>query len=184
MSLHSNHYKSFHMNAPGLESPRTLVIKPTLVRCLFTPAFLSPLVMAVLLLLAVDLKLRGAFFIKPLYIYSLVLLFLICLFRWLQTVSYSCFVTAQQMWIEQGILWKTTQFYELYRIRDYAESRSILDRLLGTMQLRLFTMDTNPFDLVVLKNIPHSSISMQIRERVQQSRKTNKMLFIENDAMR
>lgn len=172
------------MNAPGLESPRTLVIKPTLLRCLFTPAFLSPLVMAVLLLLANDLKFRGAFFIQPLYIYSLVLLFLICLFRWLQTVSYSCFVTAQQMWIERGILWKTTQFYELYRIRDYAESRSILDRLLGTMQLRLFTIDTKPFDLLELKNIPHSSIAMQIRDRVQQSRKTNKMLFIENDAMR
>jgi uncharacterized membrane protein YdbT with pleckstrin-like domain len=88
------------------------------------------------------------------------------------------------MWIEQGILWKTTRFYELYRIRDYAESRSILDRLLGTMQLRLFTMDTKPFDLLELKNIPHSSIAMQIRDRVQQSRKTNKMLFIENDAMR
>jgi uncharacterized membrane protein YdbT with pleckstrin-like domain len=172
------------MNTPGPESPRTLVIKPTLVRCLFTPAFLSPLITAVLLVLAVDLKLRGDFFIRPLYLYSLVLLFGICLFSWLQTVSYSCFVTAQQMWIEQGILWKTTQFYELYRIRDYAESRSILDRLLGTMQLRLFTMDTNPFDLVVLKNIPHSSIAMQIRERVQESRKTNKMLFIENDAMR
>ncbi len=182
------HYKHFHksflMNAPGPEPPRTLVIKPTLLRCLFTPAFLSPLVMAVLLLLAVDLKLRGAFSIRPLYLYSLVLLFGICLFRWLQTVSYCCFVTAQQMWIEQGILWKTTQFYELYRIRDYAESRSILDRILGTMQLRLFTMDTKPFDLVELKNIPHSDIAMQIRERVQQSRKTNKMLFIENDAMR
>jgi uncharacterized membrane protein YdbT with pleckstrin-like domain len=142
------------MNNPGPESPRILVIKPALVRCLFTPAFLSPLVIAVLLLLAVDLKLRGAFFIRPLYICSLVLLFGICLFRWLQTVSYSCFVTAQQMWIERGILWKTTQFYELYRIRDYAETRSVLDRLLGTMQLRLFTIDTSPFDLVELKNIP------------------------------
>lgn len=172
------------MNSPGLESPRTLVVKPTLLRCLFTPAFLAPMTTAVLLLMSVDLKIRGAFFIQPLYIYSLVLLFLIFLFRWLQTISYSCFVTAQQMWIEQGIFWKTTQFYELYRIRDYAESRSILDRLLGTMQLRLFTMDLKPFDLVELKNIPHSSIAMQIRERVQQSRKTNKMLFIENDAMR
>jgi uncharacterized membrane protein YdbT with pleckstrin-like domain len=172
------------MNAPGLESPRTLVIKPTLMRCMFTPVFLPPLILLIFLLFAVDLRLRGASFIRPLYIYSLVLLFLICLFRWLQTISYSCFVTAQQMWIEQGILWKTTRFYELYRIRDYAESRSILDRLLGTMQLRLFTMDTNPFDLVELKNIPHSSIAMQIRERVQESRKTNKMLFIENDAMR
>ena len=140
--------------------------------------------MFILFLFAVDLRLRGAIFVRPMYICSLVLLFLLFLFRWLQTVSYSCFVTAQQMWIEQGILWKTTKFYELYRIRDYAESRSILDRLLGTMQLRLFTIDTKPFDLLELKNIPHSSIAMQIRDRVQQSRKTNKMLFIENDAMR
>jgi membrane protein YdbS with pleckstrin-like domain len=172
------------MNTPVPESPRTLIIKPTLVRCLFTPVFLPPLVMFMLLLFAVDLRLRGASFIRPLYICSLILLFLLFLFRWLQAVSYSCFVTAQQMWIEQGILWKTTQFYELYRIRDYAESRSILDRLLGTMQLQLFTMDTKPFDILVLKNIPHSSIAMQIRERVQQSKKTNKMFFIENDAMR
>ena len=172
------------MNAPGIESPRTLVIKPALLRCLFTPVFLPPLIMFIFLLFAVDLKYRGAIFIRPLYIYSLFFLFLLFLFRWLQTVSYTCFVTAQQMWIERGILWKTTQFYELYRIRDYAESRSIGDRLLGTMQLRLFTMDAKPFDLLDLKNIPHSSIAMQIRERVQQSKKTNKMFFIENDVMR
>jgi hypothetical protein len=172
------------MNAPGPESPRTLVIKPMLMRCLFTPVFLPPLIMFIMFLFAVDLRLRGAIFVRPLYICSLVLLFLLFLFRWLQTVSYCCFVTAQQMWIEQGILWKTTKFYELYRIRDYAESRSVLDRMLGTMKLRLFTMDTSPFDLLELKNIPHSSIAMQIRERVQQSKKTNKMFFIENDAMR
>ena len=172
------------MSSVALEPPRTLVIRPSLLRCLFTPAFIPPLVLVVMLLFAIDLKLRGAFFIQPLYCYSLAILSGIFLFRGLQSVSFACYVTAQQLWIERGILWKKTQFYELYRIRDYAESRSIGDRLLGTMQLRLFTMDTNPFDLVELKNIPHSSIAMQIRDRVQESRKANKMFFIENDATR
>ncbi len=172
------------MSSLGLEPPRTLVIRPSLLRCLFTAAFLPPGVLLGLLLLAIDLKLRGAFFIQPLYCYSLAILSGVFLFRWLQSVSFACYVTAQQLWIERGILWKTTQFYELYRIRDYAESRTIGDRLLGTMQLQLFTMDTKPFDLLELRNIPHSDIAMQIRERVQQSKKANKMFFIENDATR
>ena len=182
--LSTHHYKSSNMNALGLEPQRTLVIKPSLLRCLFTMAFLPPLVLACLTLFAIYLKLNASIYIQPLYIYSLVLLFMIFLFRWLQSVAFSCYVTAQQMWLERGILWKTTQFFELYRIRDYAEKRSILDRLLGTMQLHLFTLDAKPFDLIVLRNIPHSSIAMQIRERVQQSKKANKMLFIENDSMR
>ena len=172
------------MSSIGLEPSRILVIRPSLLRCLFTPAFSPPLVLVVMLLFAIDLKLRGAFFIQPLYCYSLAILSGIFLFRGLQSVSFVCYVTAQQLWIERGILWKKTQFYELYRIRDYAESRGILDRLFGTMQLRLYTMDSNPFDHLELHNNPHSSIAMLIRERVQHSKKTNNMFFVENDGMR
>ena len=120
----------------------------------------------------------------PTFLLSLAFFSLLSLFAWLQKVSFSCYVTAQQIWVERGILWKRTQFFELYRIRDYAESRGIVDRLFGTMQLRLYTMDTNPFDLLELHNIPHSAIAMLIRERVQHSKRTNNMFFIENDVMR
>lgn len=171
------------MNAPSLVPARILVIKPTLLRCVFTPAFVPPFIVALWLLALLGLPHAGSRRLSP-YSFVLIPLLVIALIRWLQQTSFTCFISPQQMWIERGILWKNTQFYELYRIRDYALHRSLVDRVMGTMQLHLFTMDTRPFDRVILHHLPYSTLAMQIRERVQNCKQANNMMLIENNATR
>jgi hypothetical protein len=173
--------KNIPVTTSSLIPAPILVIKPSLLRCVFSLAFIPPLLLGVWLLILLALPHAGARHLPP---FALVLfpLFIFSLIGWLQQISFTCFISSQQIWIERGIFWKNTQFYELYRIRDYVLHRSLIDRLMGTMQLHLFTVDTQPFDQVTLQHITYTVLVMEIRERVQRCKQANNMVLIENNA--
>ena len=93
--------------------------------------------------------------------------------------SHSYFITPEQIIHQWGILSKTAQSIELYRVRDYIVTQSLPQRMMGAMQLTLLTYDKGE-PVLVMAGIPHSTIAQVIRNRVQQCRKNNRILTIDN----
>lgn len=67
---------------------------------------------------------------------------------------------------------------ELYRVKDYVITQSLLMQCFQLMDLTLKTTDAeNP--VIWMRGIPRSDILEQIREYVQDARKTNNILEID-----
>lgn len=76
-----------------------------------------------------------------------------------------------------GIMFKTFELVELYRIKDYTITQTFLHQLFGIMNLTLRTTDPgNP--LIFIRGIPESDIVDTIRNRVQRARENNKIVEI------
>lgn len=108
--------------------------------------------LAALVLFVVAVKLRGTS--VPAWIPMALLLVpaFIAGKRWLQTAFERITLTDQRLILRRGILSRTTDYVELYRIKDSHFTQPILERMvgLGTIRLRT-TQDSAP--LVVLSGM-------------------------------
>ncbi|MDX2054495.1 MAG: PH domain-containing protein [Polyangiaceae bacterium] len=66
---------------------------------------------------------------------------LAALWFWSQRASVHYRITTQRIVVEHGLLSKRTEHLDLYRVIDYVVERPFLQRLMGTGNLRLRTMD-------------------------------------------
>jgi uncharacterized membrane protein YdbT with pleckstrin-like domain len=86
------------------------------------------------------------------------------LYFWLQSLSTTYEVTTQRVRIERGILSKSKESVELFRIDHFDLLKPIGMRLLGHCHLQLRSTDTN-FSTVVIMAIPDlEKLSEQLRE--------------------
>jgi uncharacterized membrane protein YdbT with pleckstrin-like domain len=69
--------------------------------------------------------------------------------RWLKTLGRHYRITTRRIVVESGVLSKTLEQIDLYRIADYTVERPFGQRLLGTGNLRLKTYDKTTPDLDV-----------------------------------
>ena len=106
-------------------------------------------------------------------------LFIMAAYKYLYIINQKYYITAEQIIYEQGILSKTTQYLEMYRIRDYIVTQDLSMRLLDVMQLTLLTYDKGE-PVLVMKGIPKSDLAQVIRNHVQQCRNTNHILTVDN----
>ncbi|UOE52596.1 PH domain-containing protein [Mucilaginibacter sp. SMC90] len=77
--------------------------------------------------------------------------------------------------ITTGIFFKRIDQVEMYRIKDYVITRSLLLQLFRLMDVILKSTDSET-PVVWLRGIPLSDIIETIRERVQEARKVNKIV--------
>lgn len=63
------------------------------------------------------------------------------LYFWLRSLGVSYKVTTRRVMIERGVLGKRLEQIDAYRIKDYVVDRPFGQRLLGTGNLQLLTMD-------------------------------------------
>jgi uncharacterized membrane protein YdbT with pleckstrin-like domain len=108
-----------------------------------------------------------------------ILLFILACYKYLYIISRTYYITAEQIIYEKGILSKTTQYLEMYRVRHYIVTQSFSMRLLNVMQLTLLTYDKGEPSLV-MKGIPKSDLAQVIRDHVQKCRNTNHIVTIDN----
>lgn len=66
---------------------------------------------------------------------------LAALWLWSKSASVRYRVTSQRIVVEHGLLSKRTEHIDLYRVIDYVVERPFSQRLMGTGNLRLRTMD-------------------------------------------
>jgi uncharacterized membrane protein YdbT with pleckstrin-like domain len=87
-------------------------------------------------------------------------------------------ITNNQLITQQGILFKSTNFLELYRVKDYQLQESLFNQLTGTMTISLYSFDTT--GTLPMIGIPtNPGLIETLRERVQLSRKTNHIVTFE-----
>ena len=78
-------------------------------------------------------------------LFSIVTLGIALLFYWLRSLGTSYRVTTKRIIIEHGVFSKRLEQVDLYRIKDYVVERPFLQRLVGTGNLVVHTLDqTNP----------------------------------------
>jgi uncharacterized membrane protein YdbT with pleckstrin-like domain len=110
---------------------------------------------------------------------GLIFLSLVCLalalyrYIYIRTIHY--LVTPEIIRIRRGICFKRTDQVELFRIKDYILTQSLLLQLFRLMDLCLKSTDpVNP--IVWLRGIPLSDLVDRLRERVQEARGHNQIV--------
>lgn len=107
-----------------------------------------------------------------------ILLFLIL--RYVLLVNVKWFVEEETLCRTKGILSKQTDYIEMYRITDYKERQSFLQRLMGVKTVTVFSTDQSD----EVTDIPGVSADIDligiIREYVEKSRKEKRIYEIAN----
>ena len=95
-------------------------------------------------------------------------LFLVYRFIYLRRIRYR--IGSEQLVCEHGIIWRKTDYMELYRIVDFTENQSLLQQLCGLKTVSIFSMDRNTprLDLTGIRR--RDDIVTLVRERVEYMR--------------
>ncbi|MFM2399915.1 MAG: hypothetical protein RL341_2072 [Pseudomonadota bacterium] len=80
----------------------------------------------------------------------------ILIYKWLQTKTTVYEVTSQRIKFESGILSKTVEEIELYRVKDTSLEQPFLLRLVGLGNILIRTMDESTPD-VMLRAVPSAA---------------------------
>ncbi|MGB3586147.1 MAG: PH domain-containing protein [Tunicatimonas sp.] len=93
--------------------------------------------------------------------------FPLALWRYLQVRTTRYTLTTERLVCEQGILHRTSDEVELYRIKDYTITASLLNRWLGLSDLILVTSDQTHPTLVLRGIIDAHAVKELIRNQVE-----------------
>lgn len=115
--------------------------------------------------------------LSPFFIWLGFLTTVIALYRYIYIRKLVYLITPEYIRISQGIFFKRVDQLEMYRIKDYIITQSPLLQLFGLMNVTLKSTDReNP--IIWLRGIQRSDLIDNIRERVQEARKLNKIYEI------
>ena len=105
-------------------------------------------------------------------------LFLVYRFIYLRRIRYR--IGSEQLVCEHGIIWRKTDYMELYRIVDFTENQSLLQQLCGLKTVSIFSMDRNTprLDLTGIRR--RDDIVTLVRERVEYNKRKKGIYEITN----
>jgi uncharacterized membrane protein YdbT with pleckstrin-like domain len=84
------------------------------------------------------------------------------LWKWLETRHTVYTLTDQRLKFIRGVLSRTTEDLELYRVRDTRFEQGFFERLLGLGRIRLYTTDETSPEIV----LPYIADAEGVRERI------------------
>ena len=82
--------------------------------------------------------------------------------RWLQTRNTTYTLTDQRLKFTRGVLSKTTEDLELYRVRDTKFQQNLWERMLGLGEIQLFTTD----ETTTVVSLPYIRDAEGVREKM------------------
>ncbi|GAC1310467.1 MAG: hypothetical protein NVSMB24_27800 [Mucilaginibacter sp.] len=95
-------------------------------------------------------------------------------YRLLYIRSFQYLITTEYIRLTRGIFFKRVDQVEMFRVKDYIITQSLILQLFRLMYLTLKSTDPeNP--VIQFQGIPESTITDTIRDRVQEARKNNKI---------
>jgi uncharacterized membrane protein YdbT with pleckstrin-like domain len=102
---------------------------------------------------------------------------LMAVYRYLYIRRIRYTITDEYLQISRGLFFRRVDTLELFRVKDYVLEQPLLLQILRLMDLQLFTTDpVNP--QVWLRGIPRSDLVEQLRERVLDTRRHNRIYEI------
>lgn len=110
-----------------------------------------------------------------------VLIFPVCwaFLRWLRVRTRVYRLTSERLLIESGILNKTTETLELYRVKDLQVAQPFSHRLVGLQNIHLITSDAST-PQVILDAVPSpENLGDKFRECIEQCRVTKRVREVE-----
>lgn len=104
----------------------------------------------------------------------------IMLYRCLYLYKLRYIITSEQLIIQHGVLTRTSDYIELYRVVDFSENHDILEQLFGLKTVWIFSGDrSNPkLDIYGVKE--RLDVVRIIRERVEYNKKRKGIYEITN----
>lgn len=117
-----------------------------------------------------QIKNIGYFAVCVLLSFLVIPLFLI-LWRWLQTKCTKYELTTERFTTSNGVLNKTTDHLELYRVRDYRQEQPFLLRMFGLSNITLVSTDKTDNILLVTAVKDGAEIIAKTRQNVEELRR-------------
>jgi uncharacterized membrane protein YdbT with pleckstrin-like domain len=105
----------------------------------------------------------------------------IAIVRWFQTRSMSATLTNERIRFEWGVLSRSSEEIELFRIRDTSVSQTMLDRWRGIGSVSIMSTDRSARTLVLRGIVNPSRVREMIRAQSLQSRRDHGVRTVEND---
>lgn len=142
--------------------------------------FINELPMEVLCLVFFGIAGTEGFGECPIILYAGVILLILLIYRlvYLKTTEYT--VTAEQLIIEHGVLTRSSDYIELYRVVDFREHRNIMQQMAGLKTVSIYSGDrTSPrLDITGVAN--SYPLVAAIRERVEYNKRRKGIYEITN----
>ena len=111
----------------------------------------------------------------------LVFEFLVCLTRYVMLISRKWIIGDETLCTVRGVLARHTDYIELYRIVDYKESQTLLQRLMGIKTVTVFTTDRS--DVIMdMRGVPSDEdVIGYMREKVENCKIDKRIYEITNN---
>ena len=84
------------------------------------------------------------------------------IWKWLETKNTVYSLTDQRLKFTRGVLSKTTEDLELYRVRDTKFQQNVWERMLGLGEIQLFTTD----ETTTVVSLPYIRDAEAVREKM------------------
>ncbi|ENU24868.1 hypothetical protein F993_00251 [Acinetobacter proteolyticus] len=118
-----------------------------------------------------------AYFVVCGVLFFLVIPLLLILWRWLQTKYTKYELTSERLIMSKGVLNKTTNQLELYRVRDYRHEQPFFLRIFGLSNIVLISTDKTDKVLNLIAIRDGGDLITQIRSNVEGLRRSKSRII-------
>lgn len=143
----------------------------------FIRSNLSTLLGAILLIVGFQLLLR--YYPERAYLYTAlgaeIVIILLLVYRLLYWRTLQWTLTEEQFIYKRGVFATSTDYLELYRINDFGESQTILDRLFGIKNITIHSTDLSTPELNLEGLDKHIDLLTELRDKVEQSKRNRRI---------
>lgn len=143
----------------------------------FGPSRLYAFLKVGLLILLSIVTVVLAYTVFPPLIFGGILFAFLAWYRYMTILQIQYTLTLETLTVRTGLISRTYNNLELYRVKDYIVSQSATERIFNLMTVKLVTTDASSPELI-LEGIELSNITETIRELVQKARMKNNVYEI------
>lgn len=103
------------------------------------------------------------------------------LWKWLETRTTVYTLTDERLKFTRGVLSKTTEDLELYRVRDTRFEQSVFERILGLGRIRLYTTDETSPEITLPYIADAEGVREKIRALVEARRDAKRVRYLDTE---
>jgi uncharacterized membrane protein YdbT with pleckstrin-like domain len=103
------------------------------------------------------------------------------IWKWLETRNTIYALSDQRLKFTRGVLTKTTEDLELYRVRDTKFEQGVFERMLGLGRIQLFTTDETSPSIVLPYIADAESVREKIRGLVEARRDAKRVRYLDTE---
>lgn len=102
-------------------------------------------------------------------------------YQYLYTITTSWTVTEEQLIYTRGVIARKVDYIELYRINDFSEYSSIIDRLFSLKNIRIMSTDQSTPELILKGISIKDDILTDLRKKIELRKEIRRVYEIANN---